>query len=244
MVLVEVQRTSGCSFQFHEASRSVLKSAKGIQCTAPKRNLDIPSFIPRDSPEQKQRRIENGLQNAFNMLHTDRPDSQMLAMESLEQLTRSPASCKIAAKAVLRGECLTRLMTLVQDNDSGFLSDMEVRRVAVLKRRGLFVMANALCALSDSGELSSLLCSTPELKSRSLVSSLVEDLRDSSSKPHEATQAARCIQCLVNAKEVEAILVETSAMSAVSAALSVGGCRHLTLERESKKLKLHLTNCI
>jgi hypothetical protein len=244
MVVVEVQRQSGCSFQFREASRTVLKSAKGMRSMAPKRKFTIPSCIPKESIEQKQKRTEDGLQIAFNMLRTDRADSQMLAMESLEQLTRSSESRGIAAKAVLGGETLRKLVSLAEAGDSDLLSDMEERRVSIMKRRALAVLANALCALSESGELSSFLCSTAQLKSRSLVCALVSDLRDSSASPHAATEAARCMQYLMNAKEVEGLLVEMSAMSAVTAACTVGACRNVTLERESKKLKLRLTNCI
>jgi hypothetical protein len=244
MVVVEVQRNCGCSFEFHETANAVLKCAKGVQSMAPKRKFTIPSCIPRDTMEQKQKRMEDGLQASFSMLDSDRSDSQLLGMESLEQITRSCECRSSAAKTVLAGECLRKLLSAAQADGSEGFTDMEERHSTIMKRRALTVLANALCALSESNDLKIVLGCTRELKSESLLASLVSTLRESSSCPHEASQAARCMQYLLSAREVEALLVEMSAIGAVSSACTVGVCRCATLERETKKLKLQLGSCI
>lgn len=209
MVVVEVQRKSGCSFTFRKVSRAVLSAAKGIKNMAPKRRFTLPGCIQRDTREQQRKRTESGLKIAVNLLQDDREDSQMLGLESLEQLTRSP-DCRVdVAKVVLSGECLCKLISLIKANRLEISSDMQERRSLLLQRRALEVLANAMGTLSETGEIGSFLDSASSLKSRCFLDALVSILKDSPSKPFVADHAARCTQYLSICEEVGEFLRES-----------------------------------
>lgn len=240
-VVVEVQRKCGCSYQFREAARAVLRSAKGVTAELPKRTFTIPSCIPRENPEEQLQRAEEGLEVAMKQLGASQMDSQLIGMESLEQITRCECRALISRK-VLEGSCLEKVLAAAQDDSANARSDMEEQHINVMKRRALAVLANALSALSAEGKLADVLRSTPELKSDTLVSFLVDEVRECVSAPHEATQAARCLQYLMSEKEVEDILVEMSAVSVVSAACTSGARRSSLLEQECRKLKMQFSS--
>lgn len=234
-IVVELQRKCGCSYQFREAARCILRSAKGDTAKPPKRSFNIPSVVPRDTEEQHQQRAEEGLEIAVMQLCADHLDSQLIGMGSLEQITRCERPGTISRK-VLEGSCLEKVLFAAQDDVTNARSDMEERHIRVMKRRALTVLANAFSALASCGELDSVLGCTPELTSDGFASGLVDDLRDCSNAPHEGAQAARCIQYLINSKEVQKLLSEMSAISVVVDACTCGAIRSSLLEEESKKL--------
>jgi hypothetical protein len=241
-IIVEIQRKCGCSFQFREAARAVLRSAKGVTTQAPKRKLSIPSCIPRDTMEQEQQRAESCLEVALQQLCSMRLDSQLIGMESLEQITRCESAGHISRK-ILEGSCLGKVLSAAQDDvTNARAGEIEGQHVSVMKRWATTVLANALCALSQSGQLEVVLRDCAELKTEHFICNLVETLGDASSLPHEATQAARCIQHLLTSKDVLTFLDEMSAISVVSDACSTGAQRNSHLEQESKKLKVQLSS--
>jgi len=240
-IVVEVQRKCGCSYRFRETARTVLRSAKGVTAERVRPVMAIPSSIPLDTPVQQQQRAESAVQVAMQQLCSDRLDSQLIGMESLEQITQS-ASRFCVSNMVLEGECLAKVLAAAQDDIVNATSEFEEQHITVMKRRAMTVVANALSALAESGRLDSLLSGCGELKSESFICSLVETLREASTSPHDATQAARCIRHLLTSKEVEAVLIEMSAISVVSDACTSGACRSALLEQESKKLKLLLNS--
>jgi hypothetical protein len=240
-IVVEIQRKCGCSFQFREAARAVLRSAKGSTTQAPKRKLAIPSCIPRQTMEQQQERAESCLEVALQQLCSERLDSQLIGMESMEQMTRCASAGHISRK-ILQGSCLEKVLSAAQDDVTNACAEMEEQHMSMMKRRATTVLANALCALSQSGHLEVVLKDCSELRSETFICNLVETLGDASTLPHEATQAARCIQHLMTSKDVLTVLVEMSAISIVSEACATGACQSSSLEQESKKLKMQLSS--
>jgi hypothetical protein len=244
MIVIEVQRQTGCSFLFHQAAKAILRSAKGIRTpSALKRRFTIPSCVPRESPEQQQRCIEEGLEIAFNLLKKDRLDAHLLAMESLEQLTRGSECRSFAASKVLCGQLLSTLVSLIESRESNqaeAVSEMEKKHFAVMHRHALTILANSLAAVQESGELLGLLSKSNELCSQSLFTVLVSDLNASSQRPYDACQSARCIQSFVSCEEVKDQLMDLGAADAVSTACVEGGCRNAMLENESKKLRFQM----
>lgn len=236
-VVVEVQRKCGCSYQFREAARSVLRSAKGMTATpAPKRSFPFPPSIPKATPEEMEKQVEEGLDLALKQLNSPMADSQIIGMETLEQLTTCECR-RSAAKAVLEEPCKQKVLSAAQCLPSENPEVLYGRHAGVMKRRALAVLANALCALSDAKELEVVLGGNPELKSETLVSALLSALRESTTQPHEATQAARCIKHLMIAREVESHLVELSAIEVIHTACRDGACRFSSLERECQELQ-------
>ncbi len=96
-----MQRISGCSFSFREASRAVLRSAKGLSSPSPRNPFTIPSTLPLRSLESRQSCVRDDFMIACNMLQSERYDTKILALESLEQMTASCPAVDVAAKSVL-----------------------------------------------------------------------------------------------------------------------------------------------
>ena len=232
MVVVEVQRTAGCSYSFREACRAVLRSAKGLQPIEPqKRRYTIPSALPSRTTEILQQCVHDDYQIAYNMLQSGRSDSQELALDSLEHMTRSCEAKDVAAKIVLSCDCLTQLTTLLQAEE-GFQS-------SVLRRKVLAVIANACLALNPV-DLAETVSSNESLKDRSFVSMLLSALEDATDRPHDAYQAARCLQSLLVCKDVESIMLEMSAVEVVEFARTAGSSSHNALAEEAQKLMTKL----
>jgi len=237
-MIVEIQRKCGCSFQFREIARSLIRSAKGISQTT-KRKFELPSCIPRQAPEMRQARADAGFEVALRQLSSQFVDSQLIGMESLEQMTRCESRTCISKK-VLTGSCLSKVLEATQQSPSALHSTLSEDHESVIRRRAITVLANALSASAESGELQSVMDESKMLKSESLINSLIETLRDASTSPHEATQSARCIQYLMTDKQVKMIIMKMSVESIVSEACHFGESQSTLLERESKRLKLQL----
>jgi hypothetical protein len=241
-VVVEIQRKTGCSFLFHQVVKAVLRSAKGMTSAEPhsNRRFTIPSCVPKETQEEKQKCMEEGLGIAFNLLKNDRLDAHMLAMESLSQLTRATECKAFAANKVLCGDFMERLISLVESGLSLTpLSELEQQHFTMMHRHALTVLANSLSAIDESGELLSVLSIRSELTSKSLLAALVSDLEAANERPHDACQAARCIQALVRSAQVKAELIDLDAMSVIFSACTAGAGLNAMLEQESKKLRLH-----
>mmetsp|Transcript_10169 Transcript_10169/g.18548 ORF Transcript_10169/g.18548 Transcript_10169/m.18548 type:complete len:399 (+) Transcript_10169:95-1291(+) len=237
MVVVEVQRMAGCSFGFREASRAVLRSAKGMQPMAPKKRFTIPSALPQRSLEVRQTCVRDDFEIAYNMLKSDRSDSLVLALESLEQMTK-PCACEavdVAAKSVLSPDCLKQLVALLEiDGD-----DMESHWASSVRRKVLAVLANA-CAAVSSEDLADILSSGEHLTARSFLALLVTSLTDAAKRPHDAYHAVRCLQSLLICKEVETAILEMSLVDVIESAHDVGCSSHDALQQESHKLMAQL----
>lgn len=243
-VIVEVQRKCGCSYQFRETARTVLRAAKGV-ASPPKRNAlplpPLPFATSGESNSEREQRAEAGLEVAMQQLCSERLDSQLIGMESLEQITRS-GSLTCVSRKVLSGPCLEKvLIAAKEDSSNDDLSDIEEEHMCVMKRRAMAVVANALISLTESGDLiTDILSSNSELKSESFITSLVDTLREFREAPHEATQAARCMTQLITDKQVGSILQDMRVASVASDACAFGAISSALLEQESKKLKLQL----
>lgn len=248
---MEVQRRSGCGFLFHQTAKTVLRAAKGVNTTqsTPKRRFSLPSCCPEETLEQKQKCTLEGLEIAFSLMKGNKHDAHILALQSLEQMTSSTSSeCNaFAAKKILSGSSLDELVTLVESSSASTPaqedSDMQVEHERLLHLHSLMILANCLKALKESEELSQTLSDlSASLCTKSLLTSLLATLENSSTRPHEACHAARCIQFLSTDESVRSQLLQDgeSTEALLSAACEDGACRNATLEQESNKLRLQL----
>lgn len=243
MVVVEVRRQAGCSFHFRDAAKAILRSSKGLGKqrsglrSGPVKKFCIPPMLPKRSREEFQECIRDDFRVAFNMLHSTTVDSHHLALESMGKMTTTIDSRDVAAKLVLSNyDCIKKLLNLLD------LYTKDQRYHSTFCRKILEVLANSFEAISISDLAKILSTNDHDLKARSFVSFLISSLDEASIRPHDAFQAARCMRRLLVSKEVESLLVEMSAMDAISSARSVGLNCHEQLEQESFKLLGQLQN--
>jgi DNA-binding transcriptional ArsR family regulator len=243
MVVVEVRRQAGCSFHFRDAAKAILRSSKGLGKqrsglrSAPVKKFCIPPMLPKRSREEYHECIRDDFRVACNMLHSTTADSHLLALESMGKMTTTSDSRDVASKLVLRNyDCIKKLLNLLD------LYTKEQRYGSTHCRKILEVLANSFEAISISDLAEILSTNNHDLKARTFVSFLISSLEEASTRPHDAFQAARCMRCLLVSKEVESLLVEMSAMDAISSARSVGLNCHEQLEQESFKLLGQLQN--
>lgn len=249
-IVVEMQRNCGCCILFHQYCKTVLRAAKGLEPLMVVQTYPLPSNLPT-SPESEERiNLEQDLENAATMLKKDRIDAQALAMESLSHLSKSTKCDCLVAKTVIGGPLMETIASLVEcwsvckeDARSGEekVGEVEEQLCSAMRRWAMIVLANCLNALS-----------TEEMKeqrehalSPSLLMALVDELRRADERPHDACEAARCLQACIKScpDHCKARLVEYDAEKAASIALDAGTCSHSNLEKESRLLSQQITNC-
>jgi len=225
-IVVEVQRLTGCSYAFRQACRSICKSARGADVGAGtrKRKLTVPSSIPRASQQQKEERILSDFESAKNMLKSNRLDSQLMGLEIIESLSASPC----VTSAILGEECLEVLLQHVEIPEP--TSDIQQEHASLMRRRSLTILANGL--LTGTVEIPS------ELSCEAFARKLLVCLQKSAQGPHEACQAARCLQALTKSNtSMQGLLHELNTLSI----LSTVSKNHFALQEEAKRLRMVLT---
>ena len=94
MIVVEIQRTSGCTFAFRDAAKTIVRSAAAnanANKQTPglaKRRFTIPVSLPKRSKEDLHQCIQDDFQIAYQMISSPKYETQVLGLDSMEQLTR------------------------------------------------------------------------------------------------------------------------------------------------------------
>lgn len=249
-VIVELQRQAGCCYMFHQTARTVLRAAKGME-QVKRRTFSVPPSIPKCDAEEEKECLENGLELAGSLLKKDRLDAHMLAMESLTHLSRSAKSQCLVAKTILTGPLLETIVSLVEcwsicatDGAEEEKGEVEEHHCATMHRLAISVLANCLSVLEAEGELCSVLAQRREqLCASSLMMALVEELRRAEQRPHDACEAARCLQTLVRSCKCKRSIMECDGLNAAAFAHVTGASSHSNLEKECHLLQMEITNC-
>lgn len=240
-ILVEVQKVMGCSFGFCQIAKTVLNAAKGnAKMESIQSRMTLPPLSPalqaklvkRDQDEV----VDECLEHANTLLKSKRLDSDLLAMESLSHITSN--SCPdqaCAAEKILCGpvlDALSRLIKCVDESDDGSCSN--------IRRKALAVLANCLELVEKCEKLTSIMEQKQGVQCEELLSFLVNELNMASMKPHEACQAARCLQPLIRSCpriRQKCQSSELNMTSAVTSAARTGSSSHFLLETQSLQLR-------
>jgi len=175
MIVVEIKRTFGCSLEFRDAAKSILRAIKTDdnrnnnndqkKKKGPPSSFAIPSFLPKRSQEDRTKSIEEDVKIACRMISSNKTDAQILGLESMERLTTIAKKNKnindgdiIAARSVLgHCDCLCRLLlddddTTTKKNDSNGIEDSSPSSsssLLLVRRKVLTILANSLEAVSS-----------------------------------------------------------------------------------------------
>jgi len=272
MIVVEIQRTSGCTFEFRDAAKAILRSAANKQKmikpgkAKKTRQFTIPLSLPKRSKEDLAKCIQNDFKIAYQMIHSPKYYTQVLGLESMEQMTRSStnnnnmnmnntSSCVdevkyVVARSILgrgRGEadcdknnfdCLKQLLLLLDTTSSSTTRDHHHLRTSrqssssllLLRRKVLTVLANSLEAVNSNTITTTTVDDSPtnnndlaiilKTNNNSFLSVLLSTIQETSTRPHDAFQAVRCLRylLLVGGSEVDII---TAMMKINSNALDI-----------------------
>jgi len=176
MIVVEIKRTFGCSLEFRDAAKSILRAIKTDdnrnnnndqkKKKGPPSSFAIPSFLPKRSQEDRTKSIEEDVRIACRMISSNKTDEQILGLESMERLTTIAKNKNIndddiiAARSVLgHCDCLCRLLlddndtTATKTNDSNGIEDSNPSSsssLLLVRRKVLTILANSLEAVSSA----------------------------------------------------------------------------------------------
>lgn len=248
-VLIEVQRTSGCCFLFHQASRAVLCAALGEASDTNKlRVFALPECIPQETEAERQACLKDSLKICSSLLQNERVDAHLMALESLVKLSTCCRSRTFAARSILScGDFLQTLVSLIQsstlstsDHESN-RTDTEQEHLALMHRHAMTVLANCLAALQEDNETKEKIES--EVTTDSMLMALIEQVARCDKEPHEACQAMRCLQELVRLqKDCKQRALALGLDGYADKASRYGDHRHLQLHSETQKLLQHLND--
>lgn len=189
--------------------------------------------------------ITEDLDFACVMLNSDRLDMKLIAMETLLQVTSSTdLECRsFAATGVFSGPIFDALVkNILCGNEQCEDTTSKVEQVGCdlfckIRRNALTVFGNCLEAVGQDGaavvkERENILCDK-------LLTTLVKDLGDSSSNPHEACHAARCLRSLFQSSPKAMSMGVLDLNAAVMSACKDGATNqnHAMLEQELTQLE-------
>lgn len=252
--VVVVRRHKGCSLDFRDAAEAVLRSAGGLPLKRRKqqRRFSCPpaGTSPKTSPEALRRKlVRDDFQVAYGMLRSNKLDSQVLALESMEKMTTNSrgggdnydSAAKDAAAQVLgSSDCLGQLLSLLDGHNHHGAGDAPMPS-SLLSRKVFAVLANSCGAIGEAALADLLSAGDSALKSKQFLSLILSSLRDAPLMPHEAFHASRCLRSLLVSSEVELAMNEMSAIDVVLSAHSAGvEFRHEALGRECSEIMVQL----
>ena len=229
---VEVQRTKGCSFLFQQTVRRVLHAAEtGSELSQPK---SLPAFrsvpaIPQ--PEWEKSTVDGVSMVSESLQNQNKVDTQMLAIESLLELSKS-TNCKEFCSRVVFAEdsmIVDSLVSLIVHSKI-FPGAEDIANDGGLRRNAVNILANCL-EESSSDEMTAILARHPSLTSPEVLHALMRDLGCAATKPHCAAAACRCLSQLSAADENSRSLLQP-----VRSVLNKEECHHEVLRVESNKL--------
>lgn len=247
-IVVEVQRLDGCCYSFYQTAKMVLRASKGAKKSAgPQRKFTLPSCIPKTSEEDEKKSLVEGLEIASNLLNSESIDSRVMGFQSLDSLSKCTKCDAYVVREILSGPIVSQLVNEVtcfrsSPENGEFRSAIETKNCVIMRRLAISIIANCMGSLESCGKLGCVVEHQENLCVESLCSSLTDDLRSCDVRPHEACEAARCLQQLMRASpEVKSALMRCDAFDAATIAHETGASRHALLEQESQRLRTELS---
>jgi len=260
-IIMEVQRRSGCSIEFHRISQALMSAVRTGQVPminnfTSDRNDTIreAEISDTDALMACSPCVIHAATATLNMLKKTQFESQRLGMESLGQLTNPETVCPRnafhVARLILLGsdELAIELRTALLWSNGVFIStnpecsteadDLTSSEYAagVIRNLGLQVLSNCLELLSANPYMSGQVARYSELW-LGLVPALVNNIRNASEMPNAAALSAECLSHVaLGSSDARSEALRNDVVHALVQALEYAKGRHLSLEMESHKL--------
>jgi len=250
-IVVEVQRSVGCSVLFHRYSRLILSAVSGElnfstipYVVSPESTLPA---LPFAMKQQHENSVES-LNLTRSLMLKDKFDAQRLGFQSLGHLTNlcntGLAAALMSSRAVLCGcfeeynqgidekifdTILSWNLDSNADNDSSF----QLEHGSILFNKSLLILANSLDVISTKGNEEDLQAVYQNLTNKNILSRLIEILKYSHLRPHDALLSAKSLSILMKAcPDVQNDASMMNMKIVVNQANSFGVLSHSALARE------------
>lgn len=216
-IIVEVQRRKGSSHCFMKDCRAVLSAAEGDAAEIVEEETMI--FLKRPVSEMaclqgvqvSDDEVDQVMEAPKSLLSSEKYDSHMLGMESVEKLTdplhAAPEVVVLAAKSVVLPEDSSEIRDSVSKLlQHGCLRPDEVTMTGPegdndfneeMHHLALSVVLNAVRATAEDGSLTEAVAQQREWFSQVLIPVLVHDLTRGEDQAHDARMAAQCLNSLL-----------------------------------------------
>lgn len=248
-LIVEVSRRKGCPIKFSRCRSAILQAINGNEYKRINEK-ERKGFSPKKTHLGN---MENDfscyLKNVYDLLKKDRMDANLLGMESLEMATDPSLNYEVALIAAKFVVCNHEeiqfkkvMMSLMGDWQEKCKSGDEFEREYdySMHSHALTIMANSL-SLLPVNFLTQAVESDSWLNNE-LPKLLMEELRDSKTRTHDAYISAKCLNALLKIPNMPNAMRKRGAPFVVKSSLFVGKDGHELLAMESdrilKKLKV------
>ncbi|GKY96394.1 hypothetical protein MPSEU_000599000 [Mayamaea pseudoterrestris] len=245
-VIVEVQRTSGCCYLFHQACKAVLRAAMGEPITKQPVTFTLPKCIPQETEAERLACLEESLSICSGLLQNERMDAHLMALETLVKLSKCCRLQGSAARCILSsGDLLHTLVFLIQASSlssrteaDANRTDAEQEHLVLMNRLAMTVLANCLSVLQEEGKEETKSALQADITSDTTLLALIDRVAHCDKRPHDACQAVRCLQKLVLLKNnnCKQRALALGLANHADFAKQFGDHRHLQLSAESQKL--------
>lgn len=208
----------------------LLRAAKGEAPRAPSPPLALPKDLPPTPAAEARQHAQAAIGFCERLLAQEsKLDARALAMESLVQLSESPA----LAQTVLKSDCVPVLAVLIAEEHDASVDAVEAEHLHAMRRGALAVLANCYSNLAPT-ELEACLQARSMLVSDSVLRALNHQVATCREAPHEASAAARCLASLAGCARLRPrLLIQRSV---VEAAREEGAHRHAHLGDSASRL--------
>jgi len=259
-IIVEVQRSSGCPISFHHRCQSILRAVRGLPYMNNNKRilsksrpslLQPPKSQKKTHPVDVSNNIQSSIEISCSLLKKDRFDANLLGIQSLRMLTDPETSGYQAAitvaNIVLTGDednddlmeiikSLIKFWRLREDDLEEEEEEFDHKHFSQMHSHALAILANSLKLSAHCGKLPKVLEKFCWL-SDDLVSLLLEEMSCTSSRPHDAFLAAKCLNVLVEtSSSARSRAIDKGAEQAVRKSFLFGQCAHEMLAAESEKV--------
>jgi len=245
IILVQVQRRSGCSLAFSKEYKALVQAVKYGVVMAPKASIGVTDRTPSTMiPNHlsvipiEDGLLERNLENAQTQLLSNAYDEQLLGLEDIASTTNPQLSSEDivlkASKLIMLDEEYSGIRESIssiikmKETDDAFPPDTKYFRGLALT-----ILANDLSALSRESTLNSYI-EDGRWCFLLLIPSLIDDMKNASINQHNASLAAKCLSILFKDSVGARSQVNKEVLKVLENAKCIGKLSHARLERASQ----------
>jgi len=243
IIIVQVQRRSGCSLIFQKEYRSIFHAAKHNKIVEPDDTVsnrvinhglsNIPDIPLEDGI------LEQSLQNAQSHLVSDVHNARMLGLELVVSIINPHISTDDVARNVSKMIMMDETYIGIRESIASLIyqkdeeDDFFFEEAKYIRSLALTILATAISTLSRENILTNFI-RDEQWCTLSLIPVLLEDIKKAAKHQYNASLAAKCLLILFKDSEEARSKAGRDALSVLESAKHVGRLSHARLEKEAQ----------